>query len=358
MKKYLLELIKEHNRVIIPNFGAFIVSQGKEMSIIFNGFLSFNDGLLIGYISNEEGIDTVAAAQKVDDFVGKVNQSLETIGVFEIENLGKFIKEDNGSARFIQSGTESSYAHEGDEREDDASLESIELLDINPVDDKDAIIVNEPVTIRSATEPDHLLTIESLQPQIPVTDISAEYTVKNIIEPAMEDVKEELDNNSSYSDDDNNDRKNKFSIRLIIIILVVLILLALGYFLFFGNNPFNVFKDKMPPPVEQPIEEAPQVIEEPEPVFEEPDLEDVVEETPVLTDTQHHIILGSFKDQWRADQLVEKLKGQGYAQANVFERNSRFLVSVESFFSVGKALERQEVLLDELKMESWVLTVR
>ena len=57
MEKYILELIKEHNRIIVPNFGAFIISREKGQTILFNSFLSFNDGLLINQVSKTDNID-------------------------------------------------------------------------------------------------------------------------------------------------------------------------------------------------------------------------------------------------------------------------------------------------------------
>ncbi len=55
MEQYLLELIKNNNRVIVPNFGAFIVSRDAGTTVLFNNFLSFNDGLLINHVSKKEG---------------------------------------------------------------------------------------------------------------------------------------------------------------------------------------------------------------------------------------------------------------------------------------------------------------
>ena len=131
-----------------------------------------------------------------------------------------------------------------------------------------------------------------------------------------------------------------------------------GYFFFCGNNTFKFFKKKNI--VIEQIETSAPVVATP---IEETPVESSIQETPVVqqpvvSGTQHHIILGSFTNEGQANQLMTNLQGKGYSQASVFAKNSHFLVSVEYHTSLNKTLERQEKLLDELKMESWVLSLR
>ena len=342
MEKYLQKLIKEHNRVIVPDFGAFIVSQGKELSIIFNGFLSFNDGLLIGHISNEEGIDTTAATEKVEEFVEHIKDSLERTGSFHIEELGTFLKDISGSLQFKQENREP-FATE--QIFDDIALESDDLLDISSTDDVSAIVIDEQVHATSFQSTDPLLTIETTNSQnisninINITS-NTEMHTENHDEPQFEEEQKKT--------------QKPFPIWLPILILILLAMGFICYFLFFGNNTFKFFKKK---------NIAIEQVETPAPIIETPIVETPVQEVPVVqkpvvSGSQHHIILGSFADEAKANQLVTNLQEKGHNQASVFERNSRFLVSVECHSSVGKALERQEKLLDELKMESWVLSLR
>ena len=340
MEKYLQKLIKEHNRVIVPDFGAFIVSQGKELSIIFNGFLSFNDGLLISHISNEEGIDTSVAAEKVEEFVEHIKDSLEKNGYFQIEELGTFSKDSAGSLQFKQENREP-FATE--QTSDDISLESDDLLDISPIDDISAIVVDEQVNIPVFQSNESLLTIESTPQHTSNININitpnTEMHTENHDEPQFEEEQKKT--------------IKPFPIWIPIVILILLAMGVIGYFFFFSNDTFKFFKKKNVV-IEQVETPAPIVA----PPVETPVQEITVVQQPVVSGTQHHIILGSFTDETKANQLMTNLQGKGYSQASVFERNSRFLVSVECHTSVGKALERQEKLLDELKMESWVLSLR
>ena len=57
IKNYLKGLIESNSRVIVPDFGAFMVqtsAKGKQIS--FNDFLKFNDGLLANEIIRAEKI--------------------------------------------------------------------------------------------------------------------------------------------------------------------------------------------------------------------------------------------------------------------------------------------------------------
>ncbi len=103
--KYIHELIQDHDRVIIPNFGAFLKSKGEIRNIIFNEFIKFNDGQLINHIAEKEGFPISDAATRVDDFVSKVKQDLEKGKKIEFEGVGTLYNDEQGRIRF--SGMES-----------------------------------------------------------------------------------------------------------------------------------------------------------------------------------------------------------------------------------------------------------
>ena len=63
IESYIFEMLREKSRVIIPEFGAFLMKQEYKTDnnvtgtfvISFNDFLRFNDGLLIDNIPDGEG---------------------------------------------------------------------------------------------------------------------------------------------------------------------------------------------------------------------------------------------------------------------------------------------------------------
>ena len=102
MENYILSLIKENNRVIVPNFGAFIVAKENGFSVLFNNFLSFNDGLLVEYIVKKEHVTNEEAENKINEFVEKLKSTLDEKGTYVIEKLGTFTKDATGILRFEQ----------------------------------------------------------------------------------------------------------------------------------------------------------------------------------------------------------------------------------------------------------------
>lgn len=109
---YLYDLLRQHSRVIIPNFGAFLLKvkpqsdSDTDLQITFNDFLKFNDGLLIDYVSQTEKIDKYEAEHQVKEFVSKIQYSLINEGVFEVEGLGTIYKDEKGGLKFAKSGSD------------------------------------------------------------------------------------------------------------------------------------------------------------------------------------------------------------------------------------------------------------
>ena len=107
MNKIINELLNTNARVIIPDFGAFIIKQKNPRLIVFNEFLRYNDGLLIDYISASEGIEKSAAKVKVTKFVEEISKTLAKGDEVIIEGLGKLVKDSAGKLSFSEDTTAS-----------------------------------------------------------------------------------------------------------------------------------------------------------------------------------------------------------------------------------------------------------
>src|SRR5690554_2366109 len=325
MENYLLELIRENNRIIIPDFGAFIVSRDKGQNILFNNFLSFNDGLLISHICAVEGIDSAAAAQKVEDYVARLNSALEDTGMFEVKGIGRFLKDDQGVLRFEQD-----LPGEPEERVEEkvaAPLDDNELLDL------ETSVEEESIPLQSA---------------VPTP-------------PAPE--QEARDQNAGSLQEEET-KKRRSPVGLIVFLLLLLLLLA-GAVLWFYTPVLDAYK-----PVKEEVEMAAPEAELPEaapldsveqdvaPMSEDVE-EDKAEVKPAVpASRQHHVIVGSYREESRAAEAARSFVARGFEQAAVLPYEGRFLVSLEWHASVNQALQRQEVLLQDLQMENWVLSLR
>jgi len=98
---YLVELLRLHDCVIVPDLGGFITNyRPAEMDlssnrfnppvkdIIFTGKLSKNDGLLVNYISETEGVGYLEARQIISEFVDETWSKLENGEKIEFQNIG------------------------------------------------------------------------------------------------------------------------------------------------------------------------------------------------------------------------------------------------------------------------------
>jgi nucleoid DNA-binding protein len=98
---YLVELLRLHDCVIIPDLGGFVTNyRPAEMDlasnsfnppvkdVIFTGKLSKNDGLLVNYISEIEGTGYMEARQIISEFVDEMWSKLENGEIIKFQNIG------------------------------------------------------------------------------------------------------------------------------------------------------------------------------------------------------------------------------------------------------------------------------
>ncbi|MEI7420678.1 MAG: SPOR domain-containing protein [Prolixibacteraceae bacterium] len=104
---YLSELLKTNDCVIIPDLGGFIANyqvsgfderndqfSPPSKEIIFSGKLKKNDGLLVNYISDREGIGYLEARRIVSEFVSE--------SIFRLENGERIVIDQIGNLRYDQ----------------------------------------------------------------------------------------------------------------------------------------------------------------------------------------------------------------------------------------------------------------
>jgi nucleoid DNA-binding protein len=100
MDKHIVALLNSNLRVIIPDFGAFIIRQREPKITVFNEFFTQNDGILIDFIIKTEGIDDEMARQQLSEYTSNASKILDSGSVLTIEGLGKLKKENSGKIVF------------------------------------------------------------------------------------------------------------------------------------------------------------------------------------------------------------------------------------------------------------------
>ncbi|PRZ01318.1 HU family DNA-binding protein [Marinilabilia salmonicolor] len=364
MEQYLLELIKSNNRVIVPNFGAFIVSRDSGTTVLFNNFLSFNDGLLINHVSTKKGIETTEATDMVSDFVDKIKKELDEQGEYTIDKLGTFTKDQNGILRFTQ---DPHLAELLPEEKTEKNLKEggpdSQLLDIDsnapeePVDEK---------TIKEETPKDKKSgEVKSDGKLLNLDEKKGATDKKQPVKPEKTGgQKKQADGGASGGKTTvvHKEKRSGLPPWLIALLILIPIVLFVLYLIFWTGED----KKKETKVVKKEVVDTNAAQRKADSIAmvkarQEEQLRKEEEarkkaEAEKTKGPRHHIIVGSFKEEANAEKLVKRLKENGFEQASLLSHNNMVLVSAVSFESVLKAREAQEKVLQEQRLENWILT--
>ncbi len=102
---YFRELLEKYNRVIIPDFGAFLVKDTGDVRDIanttFSPFLRYNDGLIENFLSEKEDLTKADATVKVKEYVDHLKSQLEKGEKVYLPQLGYFSLDSRGTIQFL-----------------------------------------------------------------------------------------------------------------------------------------------------------------------------------------------------------------------------------------------------------------
>lgn len=102
----LKQLIEQHRRVVIPDFGAFLKKETPEgESLVFSPFLRKDDGMITDALVQEYGVETDDARAMVGEFVIYLRQSLASTGRYYIDGVGMLKADANGTVTLVEGET-------------------------------------------------------------------------------------------------------------------------------------------------------------------------------------------------------------------------------------------------------------
>ncbi|HUW05209.1 MAG TPA: SPOR domain-containing protein [Williamwhitmania sp.] len=157
---YFRELLEKHNRVIIPDFGAFLVKDTGDVRDIknttFSPFLRYNDGLVENFLAEREELTKVDASTKVREYVENLKAQIEKGEKVYLPGLGYFSLDSRGTTQFTLDTSKKS----SKDTDKPAEIKSIENLK----ESEKAIPAAEPVSIEK--EPPRAAKKTSTKPPI------------------------------------------------------------------------------------------------------------------------------------------------------------------------------------------------
>lgn len=371
MDKYIVTLIQNNNRVIIPGFGAFIAREGGK-KITFNELLKFDDGLLNEHITTIEKIDKKAAGEKIAQYVKDVNKKLKNNQRVVIEGLGDLSLDAKGKIQFVQSGSE----RPAEKKQAPAADKPTETKK-----EPSLAVSPPPPTTKASKEPDVEKTEpdkeeESTPPKAeekPAPKPSAPPPPPSKQEPKRAAAMEEKPQAKTTSQTPPPDKKpptqiktktEKKSNRWIVWLIIILLLIGGGiasWFIF--NDEIRGFissrKGKKQP--EHPIavidssEVVMDTIVELDAIPEEVEEKEIVPIDPYAKTGQFFVVAGCFRYERNADRYVDFLQQKGYNAKKFGKRKGLFTVSFDSYSTKSEALRRMREIRNSYEPQAWVL---
>jgi len=372
---YIQELLATNNRVIVPNYGAFLVratSKGKDSNkleeklndIYFSPFLKFNDELLERHIVKKEGITKDQAAGRIKDFIEEIKTKLTSDSVFDIKDFGQFTMDKQGKVVFtpVSKETETKELIEDKPKETakkepkkTASKTTKEPAKKASVKAKTTKEVEKILAVETKQEPEPIKA--EIKPEIKVEEKSI---IKAEIKAPVTASKLEIKHQSKKTT-----KVNKGLVWSIAIGLPLAVIFIWALLNFDTINKIIKKEKKQEAKIEKrdtpkPIKDSTENVAEEIPANENTQQETTealtkVTKEPAESQKKYYIIAGSFKNQQYADGYLKTLQEKGFPAERLAERNGMYAVSFNSFTDKTQALAEYKVITREKGLTAWIL---
>ncbi len=380
---YLIDLLKDNECVIVPDFGAFIskrVSASIDYAnhrfeppykeIVFNKKLKNNDEILVDYISKKESISKDESLAKIVDFVHQTETLLDVNSEIELEGFGKlrkfgddYVFETNKNVNML-----------GD-------AFGLSAFNIQPVFRTETYqLIKEQIYVeQKAKNTEYTIAIENVENESETVTTRKPNLFRTIVSTTLAFFLIFVVNWTTDRGDSNFASWNPFLYSSPNEYLLSVMERAGDKSVVFSNPESQVAT-----PIEETVhvteeitvtineevltasvdeakpsdvEEAPVKVEEVAAVEVVTPLSVEVEKQEIVEKSHYYIVGGSFKTQESANKCINGLKRQGFENASSLEMNDKGNIRVyyESFAKKSDALIRLEAIKKEYNESAWLL---
>jgi nucleoid DNA-binding protein len=406
MEKHIQYLLNTNLRIIIPDFGAFIIRQKEPLVIVFNELLRYNDGLLIDYLARHENIEKDMAKHQVTEYTENLVKALESGKEVNLEGIGTLHKTGEDKIEFVQTGkvTPKRTPKKAPEKKPDASpADKTVTFEIIPEDTRTAAktageikaatglkkdekprkaetlpkatksAAKKPQTPEKKPQEVQAVPVEPAKTQVaqpvkevpvkevPVKETETQVPVQSVAKPTI-----------TAPPAKKVSAKTKMRQQIIWIVLVVVALVLINVWMifnhqirtFFGGRPvadtlgLMVETDTMMEAVTADSMYTPQELQddnlsaEGDIVTEKPLVKTV--KLPVAGEKRYYIVAGCFGDEANADAMVQKLIEKGFSAQKYGKRGNLYCVSYSSFTNRDKAITELEKIRKDEDPDAWL----
>ncbi len=390
---YIQELLATNNRVIVPNYGAFLVratSKSKDANtfeeklkdIYFSPFLKFNDELLEKYIIKKENITKEQAAQKITQFIENIKKELDQEKPYIIEGFGQFEADKQGKVQFliVTEKAEKPKEEKKTETKPIAKSKTSTTKPARPAGGKTpAATKEEPKTVDKTKAVDKPKVTEVKKEEIkqepkkeskparPAGGLE-EFKPEKKEEPKATPVAEQAKPIYSYKKKKKPINKGLvWSIAIGVPVAAIFIWALLNFETV--KKVLNkekaktekVVQKKKPTTTKKPVAKAKTDQAKKEdaktarPAGGKETTTKPAVKKPVTPQKKYYIIAGSFKNEKYAISYLSKLQAEGYNAEKLAERNGMHAVSFNSFADKRKAIAEYKFLAQEKGLQAWIL---
>lgn len=324
ISKYIKELIPNNSRIIIPDFGAFMIQDTPNGKVIsFNDFLKFNDSVLLNRIITSEKVDAAKGKESIKAYVAEIEAAFKAGDSFAVEGVGYLSKDSQNNINFVQDENAKAKSKPKAVAKPKAApkAEEAKAAPVTVVEPKTEAPKAETTNVSLAS-----VSAPKPQPSAAPQPAAATSTYKT----------------STYINTNNNmeiKTKDK-TLTTVLIIVAVLVIVGVLIWLAIDFNWFGRFRPakEAPAPIEVVVDTTPAVdttavdtlVVEPEPV--------IVEEPVDPSSKHYHLIAGSFQVESNALRFQEDMRSRGY-DAVILTRNTGYhYVSIKAFDTRSEAV--------------------
>ncbi len=403
MDEIILKLLKENGRVIVPDFGALIVKQKTPFTVIFNEFLQYNDGALVGAVASSLNIERDAASAKVRDMTKELQEKLKNNQEVMLSGIGVLSKSSTGKISLRNSGT-SAPPPPPQKTEPKETSKTVEFdmeekpLPKPPAEEKPETRIPPPIPEKAKTPPSPAPRNEAPKAtptpaptpkqasSTPSQETKKPSTVSK--EPSKSTSTETTPITEYYAE-----RGGKKRLNLILWIVIILIVngAIVSFFLFgdeiramlgkgnteviaetetqSGTNEENTTEETTNAESEETTSPGTEAETTPgsstNAEVSEPVIEEAEEETPappeperqVFAGTKYYVVAGVFREESNADNLVLDLKRKGYNAEKFGKIGRMHAVSYDVFPSKQEADRLMMKIKRDVDPNAWVKIV-
>lgn len=316
ISKYIKDLIPNNSRIIIPDFGAFMIQDTPTGKVIsFNDFLKFNDSVLLNRIITVEKVDAAKGKEAIKAYIARIESAFKAGESFAVEGVGYLSKDSQNNINFEQ--------------------------DENAKDKGKAKAAAKPKAeeVKPAAAPAAEPKAEAPKaeaPKAPAAEPKPQPAAAPKPQPAA--APKSTYTNNSYTNKNMEIKTKDKTLTTVLIIVAAAVIIGVLIWLAIDFNWFGPFKTakEAPAPVEVVVDTTPAVDTT---VYEEPEPEPVIIEEPVDPSSMHyHIIAGSFQVESNAIRFQEDMRSRGYNAVILTRGTGYHYVSVKAFDSRSEAI--------------------